>query len=450
MFQKIKSYWEISLVVFILTYICFISKFTQEFNINDNLKVIPYNTIQHLSSNSQHDNHENHAYVQYATTFEYLNLAMINHITLRKSNTVIPTLLILYNKDLNMELPRKLGHFEKICSDWNITLTPISLISSINYESSTWKDSYTKLRIFEQLKYDKLVYFDADSMLLNVSRTDNVDDMINHNGNLDELFSLPDEFDIALPEAYWIENVVDMNYHKLMLNLKQNEQNIGNNNTSEFKFNDLPTLISSKQKFSNRLDFFASHIMVVKPSQVRFNQLYKYIDNPWYWYISHRSRLQQKQDYDMEVINKYLDDQLHDKNITVGILPHQNYGVLTGEFHEKSHWRYLLNSQYNGFGEQENINMEFEWNPKSLLKNIRVVHFSDNPLPKPWEEMADENEHEHNPFTVYCQDEIAKDDFSIQHTITYEPRVVNDCDSVYIWRWINRQFKHLKQEHWII
>ncbi|OQR99437.1 hypothetical protein ACHHYP_06163 [Achlya hypogyna] len=54
-----------------------------------------------------------------------------------------------------------------------------------------YRDSLTKLRIFQETGYDRLVYIDSDTVIMR---------------NLDELFNLPHAMFWA-PRAYWLENI---------------------------------------------------------------------------------------------------------------------------------------------------------------------------------------------------------------------------------------------------
>ena len=69
-------------------------------------------------------------------------------------------------------------------------------------------------------------------------------------------------------------------------------------------------------------------------------------------------------EFDMEIL-----DSLY-KNSAL-ILPHRNYGLLSGEFRSEDHTAYLGNDYE-------------KWNPKRTLQEARIVHFSDWPVPKPW------------------------------------------------------------------
>lgn len=68
--------------------------------------------------------------------------------------------------------------------------------------------------------------------------------------------------------------------------------------------------------------------------------------------------------YDMEIMNERYGD-------SAMVLPHRQYGLITGEFRNKKHWKFLGND-------------DDEWNPDTVLSEAKFVHFSDWPLPKPW------------------------------------------------------------------
>ncbi|KAL9131335.1 MAG: hypothetical protein Q9217_000714 [Psora testacea] len=71
-----------------------------------------------------------------------------------------------------------------------------------------------------------------------------------------------------------------------------------------------------------------------------------------------------KGEYDMEILNRFYRD-------SAMILPHRQYGLLSGEFRGIDHSNFLSNY--------------FEkWNPDLIYREASLVHFSDWPLPKPW------------------------------------------------------------------
>ncbi|KAG8168778.1 hypothetical protein KVR01_001527 [Diaporthe batatas] len=98
----------------------------------------------------------------------------------------------------------------------------------------------------------------------------------------------------------------------------------------------------------------SSHIMVLTPTEDAFRKVEDIIE-----------RRAGKGFYDMEIMNSLFGG-------TCEVLPHEPYALLTGEFRRKDHSAFL-SSQSGG-----------AWVPKDVLKQAKMVHFSDNPLPKPW------------------------------------------------------------------
>ncbi|KAK7419922.1 hypothetical protein QQZ08_010625 [Neonectria magnoliae] len=71
-----------------------------------------------------------------------------------------------------------------------------------------------------------------------------------------------------------------------------------------------------------------------------------------------------RDDYDMEIVNYlYRDSAL--------IIPHRRYDMLTGEFRHDDHVMYL--------GSDREV-----WDPIGVYNELKLIHFSDWPLPKPW------------------------------------------------------------------
>lgn len=69
-------------------------------------------------------------------------------------------------------------------------------------------------------------------------------------------------------------------------------------------------------------------------------------------------------DYDMEILNRLYGD-------SALILPHREYGLLSGEFRSEEHKYYLGNGHE-------------VWDAEKVISEASLVHFSDWPLPKPW------------------------------------------------------------------
>lgn len=101
-----------------------------------------------------------------------------------------------------------------------------------------------------------------------------------------------------------------------------------------------------------------SLLMVIEPDVAEFDRFVDVINgggNP---------SLVNAHKFDMELVNDRFED-------SALVLPHRPYALLTGEFRLKNHSAYLGNT--------------FEaWDADKAIKEAKLVHFSDWPLPKPW------------------------------------------------------------------
>lgn len=442
------------LLYFILSQLIFVF---EDHSLAKNLKVIPSEIINVLFDNFNNNlDFDKYAYVQYATDFDYLNLAIINFIVLRRSSTKIPNLVVLFNRALQ-EDKNRFDSLRDLSLRYSVTLKPIPIIENVNAESPTWSKSFTKFHIFNEVKYDRIVYFDADSMLLHTDWNENSSIANNESNvpeNLDELFTIPEIIDIALPQAYWLTKhtkasgkikAPDGKEYQDEITALINE--VSKSVNDSLIFEKLPSLLVQSQKLNHRNNFFATHVMVVKPSNEIFNELKKYVHNPWLWSLHKRHALRNKSDYDMEVLNKFLDNVLQEnENFKVGILPHKVYGVLTGEFRELLHESFVSEAQFLPFITGE---LNDQWRPIEIVRNIKLIHFSDSPIPKPWEGMN--NFHFYNEFRIYCHD--AGFDANLYNSLfptSWKPRLTTDCDSVNIWNWIIAEYQKLHNELWMV
>lgn len=440
--NTIQNHWISLLICFIAAYY-FCSQFwgSSITVVNHQVRVIPYEVIDHWRDNSPRSG--SYAYFQYATSQTYLNLAIINFITLRKSHTAIKDLVLLYNAELQKDA--NFPVFQNMASEWDIQLREVDVIASANSESSTWSESFTKLKIFDHDEYDRIVYFDADSMLLDVAQGPHGQKETKP-ANLDELFAIPPEVDIAMPQAYWLydkpKNTPKDTKVPSAEEYKNEVQRVLEN--TNVAFTDLPALLFDDHKLHHRSDFFASHVIVARPSNAVFRELMKYVHNPLIWHLTNRQGLRKRSDYDMEVLNKYLDDKIRiELLIKVGILPHQRYGIITGEFKEKSHDRFLLQPQHLYLSTEEG---QEEWDAWKVLAGAKLVHFSDAPIPKPWEQQ--DNFDFYNVYKIYCHDETFNEGrFNAQYPV-HRPRLVADCKAAEAWDWIMAEFERYRDGFW--
>ncbi|KAK6465273.1 alphaN-acetylglucosamine transferase [Scheffersomyces coipomensis] len=483
----IKKNWEYKVAVFIVLYYLIshvlleTTGYFHETGLNNHLRVLPNEVIQHFDKTQSFDdddfNVDKFAYIQYATNYEYLNLAIINFIHLRKSGSKIKNFVILHDETMVHYNAQNWNNLYLLANEHHIKLKPVPLLKVKFSDSSSWSASFTKFHIFNQVEYDRVVYFDSDSMLLNLDEYKDIGDedfdfehLTNSHGNIDELFKLPKNIQYALPQAYWLNDVVESRgkvndlarkipkkveipstrrYHLRMGKLVNDISKLDSKKQQQDIFELLPPLLYESHKYDNFDDFFANHIMMITPSKALFNELMKHTFNPWYWYIFNRSKLRRSQDYDMEILNKVFDDKFKtgEKGFKIGILPHKVYGVLTGEFGELYHRRFTVEPQYLPFIQKKSTDID-EWKPINLLRQVRVLHFSDAPIPKPWEHQ--DNSDYYNANKIYCAKVDDWEEYYTLYPSQYKPRLTNDCDSVNIWNWIRADFTESRLEHWLI
>jgi hypothetical protein len=77
----------------------------------------------------------------------------------------------------------------------------------------------------------------------------------------------------------------------------------------------------------------------------------------------------------MELLNKLYHD-------TATVLPHWPYTMMSSELRETNHTLYLGSEA-------------IDWDPTTVMNEVRTIHFSDYPVPKPWKTYWTADDH-HN------------------------------------------------------
>jgi alpha-N-acetylglucosamine transferase len=106
----------------------------------------------------------------------------------------------------------------------------------------------------------------------------------------------------------------------------------------------------------------SSQLMLIQPSATEFQRIMDRVD------------VSGPDTYDVDIIDSLYRD-------SAMVLPHRPYGMLTGEFRRRDndHSRYLGSDAE-------------EWDPVAELQRAKYVHFSDWPVPKPWDLDSDIDE----------------------------------------------------------
>ena len=97
-----------------------------------------------------------------------------------------------------------------------------------------------------------------------------------------------------------------------------------------------------------------SLFVVLEPSYTEFNRL---LD-------AGQAARKEGKEFDMDILNHFYDN-------TAMVLPHQKYGLISGEFRSEDHKHFMGHP-------------DREWDPLRALDEASLVHFSDWPVPKPW------------------------------------------------------------------
>ncbi|KAH3672740.1 hypothetical protein WICMUC_004146 [Wickerhamomyces mucosus] len=393
------------------------------------------------------------AYVLYATSETFVCNAMMMLALLRQYGSRAQMVLLL-EKDL---LNPGLEEFAEI-HDVNLKFINRTVVNKGSY----WQSSLTKLLVFNQTEYERIIYLDSDSTL--------------PKDHLDELFFIPD-VQLATVPAYWLirENFFPRGKPKYNLSklLNAGNHNFHNNIplTSDERTRKIHDLIDSIIKpFENKYDqklplgrnannfnnilydslpnydfleeyFFSSMLMVIKPSEKLFNKI-------------ERALRENRKDneFDMDVLNRHV---FHAPSIPFNqfeeipellILPHQIYGCLSAELNiNRDHVPFLADIQDLPFIQEDfgkipyyNIRKPIFDDPdysesEQFFPHVKFAHFSDSPIPKPW--IAKKKEGWYMKHRTRCLKNSFIDDFEVAPEYT-----TNDCKAGEFWENLHEDF----------
>lgn len=376
------------------------------------------------------------AYVQYGTSYTHVNLALINFVYLRAAKTAIPDLVILYHRPLS-DLVDTWLELSTIATKHDIQLVPIDSLGSGAGSASPWHGSLMKLHVFRQTQYDRIVYFDADSILLDLDQ-----DLAPV--HLDELFAIPSTVQYALPRAYWLDDGWAKQEEAANARTRKSEAELEKTSSKKLKDGNLhdradiaPRSSSVQCTFTDLSTFstcpvaiekvlFATHIMVINPSMDAFNSLMGVVArwNRSRWWM----KLKPSSPFDMDVINQWLAQELlsAESTIQAAVLPHHTYGALTGELSQPQHDAFLAVTP-----ETEHANSGAKFSAAEYARLAKLIHFSDAPVPKPWD--RDSNEAYYRALHPTCEE------WKVDPDSPFTPQRVVDCDSARAWHAIRRE-----------
>ncbi len=428
------------------------------------------------------------AYVLYATSSSHMCNSMMIFAELRKFNTRAE-LVLLVKQEFLSDLDNHKHEYEtltKFSSDYKVILKPTPVTQIGGDEVDIWKSSFTKLMVFNESDYDRIIYLDADAIVLQ--------------GNLDELFFLP-PVKLAVPTAYWltkiqyekmgdeavkkydakkygfhpltkdqrdskISKLIDQTITPFSLNnnlpneQKTLKQQVNTKNFQTQLYNSLPNY-SAIDEFQ-----LTNIVMVIQPSRELFARVLNAIEN------------KRKNEYDMDLVQNHLfslpkilqsqskesfnnyqasfTNQVAHEVPEFMILPHQVYGTITPELNSQvEHFSYLADTHEQVFAHRllETSNRKpayyetkhMEKPGEYFAENIKYLHFSDAPVPKPW--FKQRPDAEYMGFRTRCE---AHPDFHVKDggdtKIVAPKHKTPDCSAGAKWESVHALFKDIRKE----
>ncbi|KAH3903123.1 glucose N-acetyltransferase SCDLUD_000735 [Saccharomycodes ludwigii] len=389
-----------------------------------NIKQIPSKTIQEIydqklslslsKENEGNDNKKVHtainwdkyAYASYVADATYLCNTLIQFKSLLDKGTKAKLVLLISKDILDEESARNnLEKLRNFNSDQIILKEIESVVKTL--EKNVWDKSLTKLLIFNETDYNRIVYFDNNAMIRD---------------KMDELFFIPEYIDFAAPLNYWDLNEGDIEEayndvrirEKWPIKLSTYTQKLRKKVTKNLEiYNDLPNLppslflstdnvakeiikASSRGSPLSRLwgsDVdndklkFSTNLMVIKPNSEYYYDIVNTVI-PKY--------LNEDEKNDVDIINEELYNlkkiiyfqfrffkKLRSRFMPkVLILPFREYGLLSSSIRDLAHYDMIYNDvlgYYNG---------EIDPSGSSVMGLIehssKYIHFSDPQIEKPW------------------------------------------------------------------
>ncbi|KAK9817603.1 hypothetical protein WJX74_010575 [Apatococcus lobatus] len=124
------------------------------------------------------------AYALYVTSAAYLCNSIVNVRRLIALNVTADPEIEIVVLHAEQPSPSQQLHYLR-----RLEVRLVTVDSLLQSGDQTWAQSLTKLRIFELTDYQRIIYFDADGLVMR---------------NMNHLFQLPST-PVAMPRAYWLD-----------------------------------------------------------------------------------------------------------------------------------------------------------------------------------------------------------------------------------------------------
>ncbi|KAH3688288.1 hypothetical protein WICPIJ_000759 [Wickerhamomyces pijperi] len=378
-----------------------------------------------------------YAYVLYATSPAHLCNAFMIFSELRNYGSKADMVLIVNEQFLdekNIKYSKQLKELRKQEANLRLTYRPVEVVTKTDIDAgkAIWMSSFTKLLVFGEVSYDRIIYMDADAVLTK--------------SHLDELFFMPD-CKLASPSGYWLTQETFSNERDQMLTKYPIENYNWKPRTVQERARDIwqysldfihPFLNPETEKldhskmdaaalktyqnmlYSNLPSYYTldeflltNIIMVIQPTEELFETVKKGIEE------------RDHSEFDMDIMQRLFHLPTTIKSQTASalnetktfkdrlnevpeflILPATAYGTLSSEFNrppdeyafyaaDPVDQLYATNPESKRLAAQlqkETNSQPPYWEIEQLTqapgdylnRNVKYYHFSDAPIPKPW------------------------------------------------------------------
>lgn len=424
------------------------------------------------------------AYVLYATSKSHMCNAMMKLAELKKFGSRAQLVMLVNQEFLDeQKCPVEYKLLTEFALQYDVRLKGTEIIQMGGDSVNIWLSSFTKLMVFNQTEYDRVVYMDSDAILTQ--------------GHVDELFFIP-PCKLAVSTAYWMMKIkfekgisdkydpVDYGFNPLTTSQRRNRiDRLINDEITAFvdpengylkihqDHQDRRSMVNEKNFYTNLYNHLPDYpairdfdltniVMVIQPSE----ELYERV----LYAMAHKA----KNEFDMELVQnrifplrkvlrtQWFNSPYHSPNMTMQerieevpefmILPHQVYGTLTPQFNsEKTHYSYMADAHEQVFAHHQlqtssrtrpYYYIEDEHRPGDIIfDRVKYLHFSDAPIPKPWFKQIPTA-----PYMGYRTRCPAFRDFSAKDGRVKPRHKTEDCSGAEHWEEAHRMFQTLRKE----
>jgi alpha-N-acetylglucosamine transferase len=459
------------------------------------LKVLYPEVIDELYNRIDLDgvNWSRFAYALYATSESFMCNVMMKFAELRKHGSRASMVMLVNQEYLDeVNSPTQFKMLTEFSKKYSVKLKSTKVIQLKGNPNKAWQSSFTKLMVFNETDYDRIIYMDSDGIL--------------PNGHMDELFFIP-PCRMAVPNGYWLSRgsfnnedlgskypakdfgfqamTTDQRKAKVDKFINSHVRPFVHPESSRLEFigkysqmdsekgNILQERLNQKNFYTNLYNNLPNNpfveefeltniVMVIQPSPELFSRVLDALEN------------RDKKEFDMDLVqnrvfptkltlesqyaksSRYAPDISFEERLEeipeLLVLPHQVYGTLTGELNtERNHISYQVETHEEGFALQgitppngELAYYQIDERPETgniIFSQVKYLHFSDSPIPKPW--FKRKAQASYMSYRTRCPEHK---DFKATDDRVKPASTVSDCTGGEKWELISKMFADLRKE----